>query len=460
MAADIPAMAGSVAAPALRSEPALRPYPSRLIVETTTRCNLSCGHCPRQSAGAEYDNADMDEKCFASLAEAFPTLEALVLNGIGEPLMHPGLEGFIRRARATMPERASIGFQTNGQLLDPKRARSLLEAGLNRVCVSVDALDSSLFAAIRAGGSQGAAEQAIAALCAERGKRQEGTAADSHGCGPSSIEIGMEFVAMRQNLTELPKLVRWAAERKVDFLLVSQLFPYEPSAMQDAAWDTNLDLAVLLRKKYEKRARTLGLDLSQYPEIYMRLNKSAAEATLVRLVNELQQEATAQGITVHVLRLLSADLDIYEQSAAAFSEAARIAALEGLRLELPEIKPRSARSCEFVEGGSAFISRAGKVHPCYFLWHRYACYAGGWEKRVAPMSFGTLGERGILDIWNTQEFSSFRTNVLRYDYPFCLNCNLALCDYLQLEDFEQDCHINAEPCAACLWCMGLFKCLA
>ena len=460
MAADILVNQHIIAAPDSKPEPALRPYPSRLIVETTTRCNLSCGHCPRQSAEADYDNADMDEECFAALADAFPTLEALVLNGIGEPLMHPGLEGFIRMARAAMPENASIGFQTNGQLLDRNRARSLLEAGLNRVCVSVDALDSSLFAAIRAEGSHGAAEQAIAALDTERGNRQEGTTAHSHGSGASSIEIGIEFVAMRQNLAELPGLVRWAAGRKVDFMLVSQLFPYDPSAMQDAAWDANLDLAVLLRKKYENRARTLGLELSQYPEIYMRFKKSPADETLVRLVDELQQEAIEQGITVHILRLLSADLDIYEQSAAAFSEAARIAALEGLRLELPEIKPRSARSCEFVEGGSAFISRAGNVHPCYFLWHRYHCYAGGWEKQVAPKSFGSLGERGILDIWNSPEFSSFRTNVLRYDYPFCLNCNLALCDYLQLEDFEQDCHINAEPCAACMWCMGLFKCLA
>ncbi len=24
----------------------------------------------------------------------------------------------------------------------------------------------------------------------------------------------------------------------------------------------------------------------------------------------------------------------------------------------------------------------------------------------------------------------------------------------------QDCHMNSEPCAACLWCMGLFKCMS
>jgi putative metalloenzyme radical SAM/SPASM domain maturase len=439
--------------------PALLPYPSRLIVETSTRCNLACEHCPKQSQGADSDDEDMDENCFNALANAFPTLQSLVLNGIGEPLLHPGLEGFIRSARAAMPRGASIGFQTNGQLLDHERARSLLAAGLNRVCVSVDALDASLFAALRAGGSTGAAERAIAALSAERGYGRESRAAGARGDSSLPLEIGIEFVAMKRNLAELPKVVRWAAERGVDFMLVSQLFPYEPSAMEDAAWDANLDTALALRKKYEERAHSLGLELGRYPDIYMRYKKKPDEEKLVRLVEELQAEAASLGITVNVNRLLSADVDKYERSAAAFAEAARIADAEGLRLELPELKPRSARSCEFVEGGSAFISRAGAVHPCYFLWHRYACYAGGWEKRVAPLSFGALGERAILDIWNSPEFASFRANVLRYDYPFCLNCNLALCDYLQLEEFEQDCHINAEPCAACMWCMGLFKCL-
>lgn len=95
----------------------------------------------------------------------------------------------------------------------------------------------------------------------------------------------------------------------------------------------------------------------------------------------------------------------------------------------------------------------GSARSCEFV-------VGGYEKRVAPRSFGSLAERGILDIWNDAAFAAFRSNVLRYEYPFCLNCNLALCDYVQLPDFEQDCHMNPEPCAACLWCMGLFKCMA
>jgi len=59
-----------------------------------------------------------------------------VLNGIGEPLLHPQLEAFIARARSLLPEGASIGFQTNGMALTDQRAASLVDAGLDRICLS------------------------------------------------------------------------------------------------------------------------------------------------------------------------------------------------------------------------------------------------------------------------------------------------------------------------------------
>jgi hypothetical protein len=68
-------------------------------------------------------------------------------------------------------------------------------------------------------------------------------------------------------------------------------------------------------------------------------------------------------------------------------------------------------------------------------------------------------ERNILDIWNDRDYRSFRESVLRYDFPFCFDCSFALCDYVQGEEFEQDCYISSVPCGACLWCTGLFHCL-
>ena len=73
--------------------------------------------------------------------------------------------------------------------------------------------------------------------------------------------------------------------------------------------------------------------------------------------------------------------------------------------------------------------------------------------------FGNLAEKSLLKIWNSPEFGEFRNSVLEYDYPACSSCSLAPCDYVQSEEFEQDCHIRTVPCGACLWCMGVFQCL-
>ena len=80
-------------------------------------------------------------------------------------------------------------------------------------------------------------------------------------------------------------------------------------------------------------------------------------------------------------------------------------------------------------------------------------------KYVQPQSFGSLTDQSLLSIWNSPEFRDFRQGVLKYDFPFCYDCSVALCDYVQLADFEQDCHVSSVPCGGCLWCTGLFRCL-
>jgi MoaA/NifB/PqqE/SkfB family radical SAM enzyme len=109
---------------------AFREYPSRLFVETTTRCNLKCRMCVKQSGDGGICEGDISPSIFAALEPALPHVEALVLNGIGEPLLHPRLEDFIRRARELMPAGSWVGFQSNGLLLDNDLADSLVRAGL------------------------------------------------------------------------------------------------------------------------------------------------------------------------------------------------------------------------------------------------------------------------------------------------------------------------------------------
>src|SRR5574337_480053 len=80
--------------------PALRDRPAKLFVETTTRCNLACPMCAKQAGGARSASGNLDPSLFTALKPVFPYVESLVLNGIGEPLLHPGLEAFVKTARS------------------------------------------------------------------------------------------------------------------------------------------------------------------------------------------------------------------------------------------------------------------------------------------------------------------------------------------------------------------------
>ena len=432
----------------LAPHPSLRAYPTRLFVEITTRCNIGCTMCVKQTHGCGMNEGEMSSATFAALSPAFPHLEALVLNGVGEPLIHPNLEEFIRRAKSLMPAEGWIGFQSNGLLLTGRRALSLIEAGLDKICLSVDAASPEMFRSVREGGELSEIERAFAAMAKakERLNRPE-------------LQVGIEFVAMRSNISELPATLRWASAHGASFAIVTHVLPYDEPHLDEAVYDTCSDEAIALFNIWRTEAEIQGLDIRDYFEARWKFTKNSAEQRIVDLVDAMKCEAEKQDIFIDMKKLLNMDAGKFAEVSALFAQAREVALETGLDLRLPEVSLSEKRRCHFVEEGSVFITWEGNVSPCYFLWHRYLCYASGWAQQVQPKVFGNLGERGILDIWNDPAFRSFRGNVITYDYPVCSSCTLAPCDYVQTEEFEQDCHIGSTPCGACLWCMGVFQCL-
>ena len=428
-------------------EAPFRPYPSKLYVETTTRCNLACPMCVKQTWGKDAAEGLFSPALFARLGPAMSPLEALVLNGIGEPLLHPHLETFIETAKSVMPGHGWVGFQSNGLLLDRGRARSLVASGLDRICLSVDAVDPAVYRSVRSGGEVAQIEEAFRALEAAKKSSR------------SPLSTGVEFVVMRDNLQELPRVLRWAVERGAGFAIVTHLLPYHEAMLPQILFDANTDAAVALFLQWKEKAVAAGLDIYRYTSIYLKYGKTPEEWKIFDLVEAMKAEAFAEGVFLHLESLFSRGDIRARQVQAIFDEARAVAQETGLDLKLPEAIPRSERTCEFVEEGGAFISWDGNVHPCYFLWHQYRCYIDGHEKFVEPKAFGNLENQSLLDIWNSPEYELFRRNVTGYDYPFCFNCGFALCDSVQVGDFQQDCYVNTEPCGACLWCMGVFNCL-
>lgn len=428
--------------------PALRETPSKLFVEVTTRCNMSCAMCVKQTDGGSSTEGDLSMPVFRALAPAFPGLEALILNGVGEPLLHPRLEEMIRTARKRMPGKGWVGFQSNGLLLTEARAVSLASAGLDRICFSIDGASPETFRKVRAGGEIEGVERALAAMAVA--KKQ---------CGRPDLQVGVEFVVMRSNLRELPDALRWSAARGATFAIVTHVLPYDPHHGKETAFDSSTDEAIAIFREWEEKARGEGSEIRRYFEILWKYSKTPEEAKVLRFVEAMKADAIARGVFLDMKKLLSADRGHIDEVADVFAKATEVAREAGLDLRLPGVTLKEKRNCSFIEEGSAFISWKGAVSPCYFLWHRYSCFAHGWKQSVHPRVFGTLEKKGILEIWNDREFRSFRENVIRYDYPYCSSCSLAPCDYVQTEEFEQDCHIRNVQCGSCMWCMGVFQCL-
>ena len=145
-----------MAAPSLSAFPAPAPLPpltdshGRVIhdlrVSITDRCNYKCVYCRTGEMGAQYPELAIDE--YLRLIELFVGLgiTKVRLTG-GEPLLRRGLVDLVRelsRLRTLDGEPLDLALTTNGHLLE-SLAQPLKDAGLNRITVSMDAVDAAAF---------------------------------------------------------------------------------------------------------------------------------------------------------------------------------------------------------------------------------------------------------------------------------------------------------------------------
>ena len=117
-----------------------------LRVSITDRCNYKCVYCRTGEAGAQYPELAIDE--YLRLIRLFVGLgiTKVRLTG-GEPLLRRGLLDLLRELaamRTLWGEPLDLAVTTNGHLLD-SLAEPLKAAGLNRITVSMDAVDAATF---------------------------------------------------------------------------------------------------------------------------------------------------------------------------------------------------------------------------------------------------------------------------------------------------------------------------
>jgi MoaA/NifB/PqqE/SkfB family radical SAM enzyme len=145
---------------------------------------------------------------FRRVLALLPHAQRIVLVGLGEPLLHPEVIGFIHLAVA---EGRRVGLVTNAMPLDAAMARALCASGLAGITFSIDAVTPERAERVRPGSDMARIGANIRMLIEER--RRAG-----HGPGTSA------FTALaRDTLDEFVHVVDFVADHGIDALMVSDL---------------------------------------------------------------------------------------------------------------------------------------------------------------------------------------------------------------------------------------------
>jgi predicted O-linked N-acetylglucosamine transferase (SPINDLY family)/MoaA/NifB/PqqE/SkfB family radical SAM enzyme len=221
----------------------------RFQVEITTGCNLACAGCPRTIGIEEghWHNKNMSVKRFAALVANAPKADILVLQGIGEPTLHPKLPDMISLARASK-RFTYISFNTNALLRDLDYYVALRKLGLDHVSVSVDSLTPATAEATRSGTDVGRLREAVRFLVAL--------------FGPGTT---ISIVLSRMNLAELPDLLAELYSLGARVVEIQPLIAYAP-ALENVRL-TATDIVQAKRITGEAMAKHAGLTIMHAPAL-------------------------------------------------------------------------------------------------------------------------------------------------------------------------------------------------
>lgn len=362
---------------------------AKVYVEPTNRCNLTCRTCVRNAWDAR--SGFMSPAVFDAVVDGIgglPRPPTVFFGGFGEPLAHPDLLAMVGKARAAG---AAVELITNGILLTGDVRRGLVDLGLHRLWVSLDGATPEGYQDVRLGDEL---PLVLENLRAFRELRRASPA--------RSPRLGIVFVAMRRNVSQLPAVVRIGRELEADRVLVTNVLPYTAELRDEALYD-------------EAIAPGDG-DTAERPALLLpRLEPSAP-------VRE------ALGAVV-----LDGPVDVRPRHSAS----------------------RGRNFCPFVEAGSASVRWDGAVSPCLPLLHEHESWLGARRRHSSPYSVGNLRERGLVELWNDPAYVELRRRVRAFDFSPCSSCNT--CELA--DDNRDDCSGSGLPaCGGCLWAQGLIQC--
>ena len=325
--------------------------PKVVFIEVTNRCNLLCQTCTRTYLQREPQKS-LSLSEFISIARQFPLLQRALLHGIGEPLLNPDLPEIIHYLKGREVE---VIINSNGTLLTEKWQRKLIESGLDQYRCSIDGASEQTYARIRGAALLPRLKQGLAGLVKLKER-----------LGSATPRISIWCVATRENLFELPELVRMSASLGVTEVYLQRMvyFAGQPDQQYGMA---HAELAVF--GKFDQ--------------------------TEASVVEECTQLSAALGIKF----LASGGRDAKNSL-----EAARPV----------DFAPWQACLRPWT---TAYVTANGNCLPC--------CISPFAVNDYESLILGNLVERPFDEIWNSPLYQEFRMNLLsKSPQPACVNCGV------------------------------------
>lgn len=188
--------------------------PRVLWIELTSRCPFDCIFCTRASLRGAGEHLDF--ALYSRLIAELDHPRIIRLNYAGESGHYPRLAEAIALAASTGAEVELVSALAS---LKPERLRAALDAGLNRLTVSLHTLQAQAFREIyRFSTLDGMHSRLQDVLDWMPGARHRFT-------------LDLAFVAMQRNLHELPEIARFAQEHGIGVLAVHPLIQRDPLPM-------------------------------------------------------------------------------------------------------------------------------------------------------------------------------------------------------------------------------------
>jgi radical SAM protein with 4Fe4S-binding SPASM domain len=141
-------------------------FPLQLDIELNSTCNLRCPFCTHGHMKVQPELLSFDDyKRIIDEGERYG-LCSVKMNNTNEPLLNRDLPEHVRYAKQHGV--LNVYFATNGVMLNPAIALRLIEAGVNKVMVSLDAATPQTYAFMRSSNQYELVVKNIRALIALR----------------------------------------------------------------------------------------------------------------------------------------------------------------------------------------------------------------------------------------------------------------------------------------------------